>query len=87
MDSPYLVGNQPTLADLAVAGLSILLKFPDGPYLDLPEALRGKGVPGLADNVTYAPFFTWRDRLYAQYRKPLTGYNTPSSAPNSINIE
>jgi glutathione S-transferase len=26
---PYLVGDQPTLADLAVAGLSVLLQFPD----------------------------------------------------------
>ncbi len=29
-DSPYLTGDEPTLADFAVAGLSILLKFPDG---------------------------------------------------------
>ena len=71
-DSPYLLGDQPTLADLAVAGLSMLLKFPDGPYLELSGMLRGKGIPGLADNVAYEPFFTWRDRLYAQFRKPLT---------------
>jgi glutathione S-transferase len=55
-DSPYLVGDQPTLADLAVAGLSMLIKFPAGPYLDLPGTLRGKGVPGLADSVVYQPF-------------------------------
>lgn len=87
-DSPYLVGDQPTLADLAVAGLSILLKFPDGPYLDLPATLRGKGVPGLGDNIAYETFFAWRDRLYAQYRKPLTGA-TPigSGSPTSIQID
>ena len=86
-DSPYLLGEEPTLADLAVAGLSILLKFPSGPYLNLPAALRGKGVRGIADNVVYEPFFAWRDRLYTQYRKPLTGSNTTGSAPTSINID
>ncbi|NMG22038.1 glutathione S-transferase [Brasilonema bromeliae] len=88
-DSPYLVGDEPTLADFAVAGLSILLKFPSGPYLNLPETIRGKGVPELVDNPVYAPFFAWRDRLYAQYRKPLLTYTTTGSpsAPTSINID
>lgn len=84
---PYLVGDRPTLADLAVAGLSMLIKFPNGPYLQLPEAVRGKGIPGLADSVAYEPFFHWRDRLYTEYRKPITGYSTTGSAPTSINIE
>ncbi|BAU06912.1 glutathione S-transferase [Fischerella thermalis CCMEE 5330] len=88
-DSPYLLGDQPTLADLAVAGLSILLKFPDGPYLDLPVSLRGKGVHGLADNPAYEPFFAWRDRLYAEFRKPLVDFTatTGATAPTSIEIE
>ncbi len=88
-DSPYLVGDEPTLADFAVAGLSILLKFPNGPYLDLPLTLRGKGVPGLADNPIYEPFFTWRDRLYAQFRQPLISSTTAGSgsAPTSIQID
>lgn len=87
-DRPYLVGDEPSLADLSVAGLSILLKFPDGPYLDLPASLRGKGVPGLADNPVYAPFFEWRDRIYAQFRNPLTGGSTTTpGAPTSIQID
>ncbi len=86
-DSPYLLGDEPSLADLAVAGLSILLKFPDGPYLDLPASLRGKGVPSLADNPDYEPFFTWRDRLYAQFRKPLINTPPSGSSPTSIQIE
>ncbi len=87
-NSPYLVGDQPTLADFAVAGLSMLLKFPDGPYLDLPESLRGKGVPGIADNPLYETFFNWRDRLYAQYRKPLSANpSSGNSAPTSIQID
>lgn len=89
VDSPYLVGDEPTLADFAVAGLSIVLKFPDGPYLNLPETIRGKGVPGLADNPAYEPFFTWRDSLYAQFRKPLFGSSVTGApnAPTSIQIE
>ncbi|NMG11037.1 glutathione S-transferase family protein [Brasilonema sp. UFV-L1] len=88
-DSPYLVGDEPTLADFAVAGLSLLLKFPEGAYLDLPPAIRGKGVPGLADNPIYAPFFAWRDRLYLQYRRLPTSSTTTGnpSAPTSIRIE
>lgn len=86
-DSPYLTGDEPTLADLTVASLSILLKFPEVPYLDLPAGIRGKGVPGLADNPDYQPFFAWRDRLYAQFRKPLIGNPPTGNAPTSIQIE
>jgi glutathione S-transferase len=86
-DRPYLTGDEPTLADLAVASLSILLKFPQVAYMDIPAELRGKGVPGLADNPDYELFFSWRDRLYAQFRKPLTGTLPTSSAPTAIQIE
>lgn len=86
---PYLTGDTPSLADLAVAGLSILLKFPAGSYLDIPDPLKGKGIPGLADNITFEPFFAWRDRLYADFRQ---GSNTPgssgnTSSPTAIQIE
>ncbi len=87
LDRPYLVTNYPCLADFAVAGLSMLLKFPAGPYLDLPEDLKGKGIPGLADNSAYSTFFDWRDRLYSEYRKPLTATTGSSSTPTSIDIE
>lgn len=84
-NSPYLVGDSPCLADFAVAGLSLLLKFPEGPYLDIPETLKGKGVPGLAES--FETFFLWRDRLYLDYRKPLTSTTTTSTTPTSINID
>lgn len=87
LESPYLVGDTPTLADFAVAGLSLLIKFPDGPYLDIPETLKGKGVQGLADNLTYDSFFSWRDRLYSNYRKPLNTTSNSESTPTSIEIE
>ncbi|MGL4879672.1 MAG: glutathione S-transferase family protein [Waterburya sp.] len=88
-NQPYLTGDTPTLADLAVAGLSIILKFPAGSYLDIPEPLKGKGIPGLADNITFEPFFAWRDRLYTDFRQ---GSNTPgstgnASSPTAIQIE
>ncbi len=86
-NQPYLIGDSPTLADLAVAGLSIIIKFPEGSYLNIPEQLKGRGIPGLADNPAFEPFFTWRDRLYADFRQ---GSNTPKSngsAPTTINIE
>lgn len=87
-NQPYLTGDQPTLADLAVAGLSILLKFPAGSYLDIPDPLKGKGIPGLADNITFEPFFAWRDRLYEDFRQGSSISNTGnSSSPTSINIE
>ena len=87
-DRPYLTGDTPTLADFAVAGLSIYLKFPAGTYLNIPDPLKGKGIPGLADNITFEPFFAWRDRLYLDFRQ---GSNIPpagtASAPTSIAIE
>ena len=87
VDNPYLVGNTPTLADFAVAGLSMYIKFPDGQYLDMPERLKGKGVPGLADDSMYETFFNWRDRLYADYRQALSPTASSSSSPTSIEIE
>ncbi|WP_309744421.1 glutathione S-transferase family protein [Chamaesiphon sp. OTE_20_metabat_361] len=66
----YLIGDTPTLADLTVAGLSLLLKIPTGPYLNVPFNLKGKGIPGFADNPDYDIFFTWRDKLYADFRNP-----------------
>jgi glutathione S-transferase len=87
-DRPYLVTDHPTLADFAVAGLSMYIKFPAGQYLDLPTTLKGKGVPGLADNPAYQVFWDWRDRLYLDYRH----LSIPSAAaggtePTRINID
>jgi glutathione S-transferase len=78
---PYLLGNDLTLADLAVAGLSVILKFPAGNYLNLPEQWRGKGIPGLGDNSAYDPFFDWRDRLYRDFRRPLTSSPSGGNSP------
>lgn len=87
--NPYLLGNQPTLADLTVAALSLVVKIPAGPYLNIPESLKGKGVPGFADNPAYEIFFAWRDRLYAEYRNPHLDATPPptASAPTTIAID
>ncbi len=86
-ENPYLIGDRPTLADLTVAGLSILLKFPEGDYLDIPPALKGKGIPGLADTSVFEPFFLWRDRLYQDFRKAHSPGGPASTAPTAISID
>ncbi len=86
----FLVSDRPTLADLTVAALTIILKFPNGSYLDLPEEVQGKGIPGLADSSAYEAFFSWRDRLYEEYRQPLSNSGnsgSSDSSPTSIKIE
>ena len=83
----YLIGDQPTLADFAVAGITMYIKFPAQRYVDLPEGICDKGVPGLADDINYQPFFDWRDRLYAEYRKVREGAASGGSGPTAINIE
>jgi glutathione S-transferase len=88
-ERPYLIGDRPTLADFAVAGLSLYLKIPTGNYLDVPGAIKGQGVPGLAENPAYEVFWQWRDRLYADYRKastPTSG-NADPGKPTSIQID
>ncbi|MEM9806790.1 MAG: glutathione S-transferase family protein [Cyanobacteria bacterium P01_D01_bin.56] len=87
-EHPYMVSGQPTLADFAIAGISMYLKFPAQRYVDLPAGLCGKGVPGLTDNPQYEPFWTWRDRLYADYRQVRSEPPTDAgSGPVKIGIE
>ncbi|QVL53251.1 MAG: glutathione S-transferase family protein [Cyanobium sp. M30B3] len=58
---PYLVGDQLSLADLAVAAQLSLLRFP----ASCGAPLAGRGAPGIADNPLLAPLFSWRDQLVA----------------------
>ena len=87
MEQPYLLGDTPTLADFAVAGLTMYVKFPIGPYLNIPEALKGQGISGIADVGTFAPFFSWRDKLYADFRKSSPFAASASGSPTSIDID
>ena len=91
-DQPYLLGDQPTLADFAVAAMTMYVKFPIGSYLELPAAIKGKGTIELINDPLLKPFWDWRDRLYADFRKaPLTATvgttSGSSSGPTSINID
>lgn len=86
--SPYLVGDAPTLADFAVAGLSMYLKFPASRYVDLPVAICDKGVPGLADDAAYEAFFRWREQLYVDFRQMLPEtVGVSGSGPSRISID
>jgi glutathione S-transferase len=54
-----LVGDQLSMADLAVAAQLSLLRFP----ASSGDGLAGRGVPGLSDHPQLQPLFAWRDRL------------------------
>lgn len=87
---PYLCGDQPTLADFSVAGLSMYMKFPSDMYVDLPAGIANKGVPGLADDPAFSKFWLWRDQLYGNFRKqrgigPSAG--APATGPVAIGID
>jgi glutathione S-transferase len=58
----HLVGDQLSLADLAVVAQLSLLCFPAASG----APLAGRGVSGIADNPLLAPLFSWRDRLLAR---------------------
>lgn len=66
--TPYLLGDSPTMADFAAAGLALHLKYPRSQRLPFPEH-EGSGVAGIADDPRYALFFEFRDKLYADYSK------------------
>lgn len=91
-NQPYLLGDQPTLADFAVAGLTLYVKVPTGGYLNLPAAIKGEGVPGVSDSPEFDEFWAWRDKLYADFRQvsvnptPIAS-GSGSDRPTSINID
>lgn len=62
--APYLCGDEPTLADLAAAGLVFHLEFPKSRHLAIPE-FAGRGVPEWT--AEFAPFFAWRRKFYEKY--------------------
>jgi glutathione S-transferase len=64
--SKFLVGDEPTLADVAAAGLAFHLEFPRSKHLVVPE-LVGRGVPDYVDDPELSPFFAWRRRFYADF--------------------
>ncbi|MEN9877737.1 MAG: glutathione S-transferase family protein [Synechococcaceae bacterium WB6_3B_236] len=67
---PYLIGEKPSLADIAVAAQLYLLRFPAGAGLQLSS----RGVGAIANRPDFEGLFSWRDGLYRQL-----GRGTPSS--------
>lgn len=67
-ESPYLLGDTPTLADLAAVGLAYNLRYPRSAQLPAPE-LAGVGVPELVNDPTLSRFFQWRDGFYQRFLK------------------
>ena len=63
---PYLVGDAPTLADVAAVGLPFHLEFPKTKHLAVPE-FAGRGVPEIVDDPELRPFFEWRRKFYADH--------------------
>lgn len=55
----HLVGDQLSLADLAVVAQLSLLRFPSS----AGASLAGEGVSGIADNPLFRPLFDWRDGI------------------------
>ncbi len=64
--SRYLVGDEPSLADVAAVGLTLPLEFPRSKHLALAE-WAGVGARGWADHPDYARFFEWRRAFYADF--------------------
>jgi len=78
---PYLVGDRPTLADLAVAAQLYLLRFPAVAGVDLAA----RGVAGIADQPAFEPLFSWRDELYRTVGRRAEG--PPSTEPVTITVD
>jgi glutathione S-transferase len=55
----HVVGDQLSLADVAVVAQLSLLRFPTS----AGAALSGEGVSGIADNPLFQPLFSWRDGI------------------------
>lgn len=66
--TPFLLGDTPTLADVAAVGLTLLLKFPHSRDLAVP-ALAGRGATALFEDPRFRRFFTWRDAFYREFLK------------------
>lgn len=64
--SKYLVGDEPSLADIAAVGLANPLKILPSRYLPNP-ALAGASVASFTEDPELAPFFAWRDKFFSDY--------------------
>ncbi|MGK4003766.1 glutathione S-transferase [Sorangium sp. So ce1036] len=64
--SKYLVGDEPSFADIAAVALVQPLRFPRSRYVVSPD-LAGRAVTAVAEDPAYARFFAWRDQFYRDH--------------------
>ncbi len=64
--SRYLVGDEPTLADVAAAGLVLHLEWPRTRHLP-PGIEAGRGVTDITEEPSMRPFFEWRRKFYSDF--------------------
>jgi glutathione S-transferase len=81
-EQPYLVGDKPTLADIAVAAQLYLLRFPTVAGLELAS----RGVLGIGDQTNFEPLFSWRDELYRKLGRVVTN-TKPFSGSETIPLD
>ncbi len=64
--APFLVGDSPTLADVAAVGITLHLEWPRSARMP-NEVPVGQGVPGIVDDPALRRFFEWRREFYQRY--------------------
>jgi glutathione S-transferase len=79
---PYLLGDEPSLADIAVAAQLYLLRFPAVAGVQLAS----RGVMGIADQASCEPLFIWRDELYRRLGRVITN-TKPFSGSETIPLD
>lgn len=79
---PYLLGEEPSLADIAVAAQLYLLRFPAVAGVQLAS----RGVMGIADQASFEQLFIWRDELYRKLGRVVTNMK-PFSGNETIPLD
>ncbi len=63
--TPFLLGDEPTLADVSAAAMAFYLRFPVSRHLARPS-LAGRGVERVFGDPRHRRFFAWREAFYRE---------------------
>ena len=77
-----MLGEEPSLADIAVAAQLYLLRFPAVAGVQLAS----RGVMGIADQASFEQLFIWRDELYRKLGRVVTNMK-PFSGNETIPLD
>ncbi len=66
--TPYLLGAEPSMADVAAAGLTHHVYLPAGRHLAAPS-LADTGVTGLLNDPVLGRFFDWKRKFYRDFSR------------------